>query len=112
MRTGDQINVVEALLSGVKLVKLYDTDPKIESAVNLCIQQGGALLKHLEERNRITVEDFHIGFEYEEYVASSDRYFVGKDRYSWVRKVYGFNSPWLHKMDQLIKEGKVRNYEW
>ena len=60
----------------------------------------------------ISIDDFHIGFWYEEYQMDSERY-LNKGMI-WVKKQYGFNSPRLFKIEKLIKEGKIRrlqNYE-
>ena len=54
----------------------------------------------------IKIEDIHIGFEYEEYQLDSERY-LNKGMI-WVKKVYGFSSPRLHKMQKLIKKGSIR----
>ena len=54
----------------------------------------------------IKIEDFHIGFEYEELVHDDNRYF--NQGLVWKKKVYGFNSPRLHKIDRLIKLGLIR----
>lgn len=55
----------------------------------------------------VKIEDFHIGFEYEEYQMDSNRY-LNKGGI-WVKKIYGFNSPRLYKVAQLIKQGKIRS---
>lgn len=57
----------------------------------------------------ISVEDFHIGFEYEEYEMDSERY-LNKGMI-WVRKTYAFNSPRLHKIQKLIQKGKIRHVQ-
>lgn len=57
--------------------------------------------------SKIKIEDFHIGFEYEELQPDSERYF--SKGLIWVKKTYNFNSPRLHKINELIKQGKVRH---
>jgi hypothetical protein len=59
--------------------------------------------------DKLVISDFHIGFIYEEYQIDSERY-LNKGMI-WVKKEYGFNSPRLHKINELLKEGKLRNYE-
>tara|TARA_R110000751_G_scaffold124978_1_gene226473 strand:+ start:363 stop:548 length:186 start_codon:yes stop_codon:yes gene_type:complete len=59
--------------------------------------------------NKLVISDFHIGFIYEEYQIDSERYL--NRGMIWVKKEYGFNSPRLHKINELLKEGKLRNYE-
>ncbi len=56
--------------------------------------------------NPLHVEEFHIGFWYEEYQMDNERY-LNKGMV-WVKKQYGFNSPRLHKINELIKKGKLR----
>lgn len=54
----------------------------------------------------IEIEDFHIGFEYEELQMDGNRYL--NQGMIWVKKTYGFTSPRLHKMQKLIEELKIR----
>lgn len=56
--------------------------------------------------SKVTIEQFHIGFKYEELVKDTERYLNKGD--VWVKKVYGFNSPRLFKINELIKKGKIR----
>jgi len=61
----------------------------------------------MEQDLPLVIEDFRIGFEYEELQLDSNRY-LNKGMI-WVKKVYGFSSPRLHKMNVLLDEGKLRN---
>ena len=54
----------------------------------------------------LKVEDFHIGFRYEEYQMDSERY-LNKGMI-WVEKEYTLTSPRLYKIKTLIEEGKLR----
>ena len=54
----------------------------------------------------IRIEEFHIGFAYEEYEMDSRRYF--NKGMIWVPKVYSFDSPRLHKINEMILNGLVR----
>lgn len=68
------------------------------------------LNKVLLNEREITLEDFHIGFEYEELVTNSERYVVGLGgaKHIWTKKVYSLKSARLGKIDQLIELGKIR----
>ena len=55
---------------------------------------------------QIKLEDFHIGFEYEELIPDTERYLPSG--VIWQKRVYCLNSPKLHKIEKYIKEGKVR----
>ena len=57
--------------------------------------------------HQLLISDFHIGFEYEELQMDSERY-LNKGMI-WVKKKYGFNSPRLHKINELIEAGKLRH---
>lgn len=54
----------------------------------------------------IKIEDFHIGFKYEQLENDSRRYL--NQGLIWVEKTYSFNSPRLHKINELIEQGKIR----
>ena len=57
----------------------------------------------------ITIEDFHIGFEYEELVKCHHGYgLLSQQTMEWKRRKYDFNSPKLLKMNKYIEEGRVR----
>ena len=53
----------------------------------------------------LLIEDFHIGFEYLQYEMDSERY-LNKGMI-WKKKKYGFNSPRLHKIKELIDNGEI-----
>ena len=53
----------------------------------------------------LRIEDFHIGFEYLQYEIDSERY-LNKGMI-WKKKKYGFNSPRLHKIKELIDKGEI-----
>ncbi len=53
----------------------------------------------------LRIEDFHIGFEYLQYEMDSERY-LNKGMI-WKKKKYGFNSPRLHKIKELIDNGEI-----
>lgn len=55
----------------------------------------------------IKIEDFHIGFEYEQYVLHSERY--NNQGYIWLKKTYTKNSARFHKIQKLIDAGEVRH---
>ena len=57
-------------------------------------------------KDELTLADFRVGFNYEEHELDSERY-LSKGM-CWVKKTYGLNSPRLHKIDKLLKEGKLR----
>lgn len=55
---------------------------------------------------KIKIQDFHIGFIYEELEMDSNRYLnQGK---IWVTKRYGLKSLRLFKMNKLINDGVIR----
>jgi hypothetical protein len=72
------------------------------------------LLENFEREGKeevlIKIEDFHIGFEYEEYVLChhGSRY-LNNDGFEWKRRVYDFNSPKLLKIKKQIENGLVRH---
>tara|TARA_R110002020_G_scaffold93530_2_gene225586 strand:- start:524 stop:850 length:327 start_codon:yes stop_codon:yes gene_type:complete len=53
----------------------------------------------------LLIEDFHIGFEYLQYEMDSERY-LNKGMI-WKKKKYGFDSPRLHKIKELIDNGEI-----
>tara|TARA_R110002126_G_scaffold205608_2_gene352928 strand:+ start:821 stop:994 length:174 start_codon:yes stop_codon:yes gene_type:complete len=55
------------------------------------------------------IKDFHIGYEYQQLEQDKERYF--NQGLIWVDKVYGFNSPRLHKIQKLIDKGLIREFE-
>lgn len=55
------------------------------------------------------IEDFHIGYEYEELEMDKERYL--NRGLIWVKKVYGFTSPRLWKINNLIIQGKIRKVQ-
>ena len=59
------------------------------------------------ERCKIRIQDFRIDFEYEEYQMDNERYF--NKGMIWVKKIYGFDSPRLYKIQLLIDSKKVRH---
>lgn len=58
------------------------------------------------EQYKIKIEDFHIGFKYEEYEMDSERYL--NRGMIWKTRTYTLTSPRLHKIKKLIEEGKIR----
>jgi hypothetical protein len=58
------------------------------------------------QSEQLSLSDFRVGFEYEELQMDSERY-LNKGMI-WVKKIYGLNSPRLHKMQKLLDEGKLR----
>lgn len=60
----------------------------------------------------IRIEDFHIGFEYEELVkCHHERYLPPEETHEWKKRIYGFDSPKLLKMKKYIEEGRVREID-
>ena len=55
----------------------------------------------------LRIEDFHIGFEYLQYEMDSERY-LNKGMI-WKKKKYGFDSPRLHKIKELIDNGELHH---
>jgi len=58
------------------------------------------------QSEQLSLSDFRLGFEYEEYQMDSERYL--NRGMIWVKKTYGLNSPRLHKIQKLLHEGKLR----
>lgn len=58
------------------------------------------------KKKSICIEDFHIGFKYQQLQMDGSRYL--NRGMIWVEKVYGFESPRLYKMKKLIEEGKIK----
>lgn len=54
----------------------------------------------------ISIEHFHIGFEYEQFEMDKARYLNRGN--IWVKKTYTLTSPRLHKIHELIEHGKIR----
>jgi len=59
--------------------------------------------------SKIKIEDFHIGFKYEEYQLDCNRY-LNKGMI-WVEKTYTTNSPRLHKIQERITAGTIRHVQ-
>lgn len=55
------------------------------------------------------IEDFHIGFEYEQLIKDESRYL--NQGMIWVKQTYGLTSPRLFKINTLIKQGVIRDIE-
>ena len=59
------------------------------------------------DRKELRLEDFHIGFRYEEYEMDKERYF--NRGMIWVEKEYSLISPRLHKIKLMLEKGVLRN---
>ena len=57
----------------------------------------------------IKIEDFHIGFKYQQLEMDKQRYL--NRGMIWVDKTYSLNSPRLHKIKTLLDEGKIRKIQ-
>ena len=75
-----------------------------DRGISITKKDKNGFLHHVS--NPLNIEEFHIGFWYEEYQMDSERY-LNKGMI-WVKKQYGFNSPRLHKINELINQGKLR----
>jgi len=75
--------------------------------INLVMEKGIVLMNSFN--NPIKLEDFHIGFKYQEFQMDNSRYF--NKGMIWVDKTYTLTSPRLHKIKELIKEGKLRKVQ-
>ena len=80
----------------------WDEEELIEAIYEL-IAKNNEVLDLVSSSLRI--EDFHIGFEYLQYEMDSERY-LNKGMI-WKKKKYGFNSPRLHKIKELIDNGEI-----
>lgn len=67
----------------------------------------GNLENSPNKNNPIRIEDFHIGFEYEQYELDSERY-LNKGMI-WVKKTYTMISPRFSKMQKLIDQEVIRH---
>ena len=57
-------------------------------------------------RKQIKIEDFHIGFDYEEYEVNQESVFK---THHWVRKSFGYCSESLQDIAKKIRSGHVRH---
>ena len=56
---------------------------------------------------KIKIEDFHVGFEYEQLVPNPERYLAHPEMI-WLKKKYTLESTRLRKIKQLIDSGSIR----
>lgn len=77
---------------------------KIVAQLNLINKMQLLLVRN---SSNISIEEIHIGFQYEELIPNPERYMRMGD-YIWIKRIYDFNSPRLHKMQKLIDENKIR----
>ncbi len=63
----------------------------------------------IPESEKITIEEIHIGAKYMLWAKCTERYLNGG--WSWVGLVYNFDSPRLHKMQELIEQGLIKRNE-
>lgn len=68
------------------------------------------LLKKAFEKSALSIEDFKIGFRYEELEQDRERYM--NKGLIWVKKTYNFNSPRLFKMNKLLKKRRLRRVKY
>ena len=90
--------------------KFFEETPKTTMAVRLLedLHKLGYEIQPKAKNNEVLdlvsktlhISDFHIGFKYMQYEMDSERY-LNKGMI-WVKKEYGFNSPRLHKIKELI----------
>ncbi len=110
MENKEIILLIEELKQQVEECRDRDSSNYIDSL----LKRTDWILKHLNVNNgvlggvkdELTLADFRVGFNYEEHELDSERY-LSKGM-CWVKKTYGLNSPRLHKIDKLLKEGKLR----
>lgn len=92
---------------------LVETKDRLQKENNKLILENKKLKEQLHSNSvglrseQLKVEDFYIGFIYEEYQMDSERYF--NKGMIWVKKEYTLTSPRLYKIKTLIEEGKLRN---
>ncbi len=60
----------------------------------------------IPENEKLTIEEFHIGFEYMLWSNSGERYLP--EGWKWFKLKYDFHAPRLHKMQKCIEEGIVK----
>ena len=90
---------------GILAMCLFYTYSWLQGFINYWIKVDEPIKKSTDN-SPIKIEDFHIGFQYEEYQMDSERY-LNKGMI-WVRKTYTLTSPRLYKIQKLIDERKVR----
>jgi hypothetical protein len=82
----------------------YEMAKGVEAVVEYVLSKVVNLSMH-DVSKSLHISDFHIGFEYLQYEMDSERY-LNKGMI-WVKKEYGFNSPRLHKIKELIDNGEL-----
>lgn len=91
---------------------LFDTDLKSEHIVwrkadELDVPQIIEFIKNTTPKNKeLTINEFHVGFNYEALEMDSSRYFNKGE--IWVKHTYNLKSPRLYKIKQLIDKGLIR----
>lgn len=86
--------------------RTYEMENLIERYADEKVKQALSIDDVVGRSEQLSLSDFKVGFEYEEYQMDSARYL--NNGMIWVKKTYGLNSPRLHKIQKLIEEGKVR----
>jgi len=67
------------------------------------------IYEFIEDDELLSIEDFKVGFEYEEHVLDSQRYL--SRGMIWKSRIYGLGSPRLHKIQKQLDEGILRRKE-
>lgn len=89
------------------LMGMVKDEVKGYSLIMNCSNSIFKFLNFDEELNEeIKIEDFHIGFEYEELIPDHERYLPNGP--TWMKRIYSYESPKLMKIKKYIDEGKVR----
>ena len=63
----------------------------------------------IPESEKITIEEIHIGAKYMLWSKDTGRYL--NRGYTWYSLIYDWNSPRLHKMQELIEQGLIKRDE-
>jgi len=67
------------------------------------------IYEFIEDDDPLSIEEFRVGFEYEEHVLDSQRYLsLGM---IWKSRTYGCESPRLHKIQKQLDQGNLRRKE-
>lgn len=81
---------------------LIDTYFKISNSTSKALNN----IHIFNDHRPLRIEDFHIGFKYQEYEMDKSRYL--NRGMIWVDKTYHLTSPRLHKISKSIEEKKIR----
>ena len=93
---------IAGLICGITLMVFIIVNRMLKAEVN----EVSKVVYTFTFSNTIRIEDFHIGFEYQQLEIDSERYLNRGN--VWKDKVYGYDSPRLYKIKKMIDDGLIR----